>query len=62
MIKFNSMTNEIQQSHSIKDLPAADKMNILAWLIEDLGFMEKLVEGVSFQKVFKEKVAEILCK
>jgi len=59
MIKFNHMTNEIQQSHSIEDLPAADKMNILAWLIEDLGFIEKLVEGISFEKVFKEKVAEI---
>ncbi|HBZ35488.1 MAG TPA: hypothetical protein DEO33_03585 [Rikenellaceae bacterium] len=59
MIKFNSMTNEIQQSHNIENLSAADKMNILAWLIEDLGMQEELVEGISFKKAFKEKVAEI---
>lgn len=59
MIKFNHMTNEIQQSHNIEDLSAADKINILAWLIEDLGIQEKLVEGISFKKAFKEKVAEI---
>ena len=59
MIKFNSLAGTIQQFHEIKDLSDADKMNLFAWLLEELDIQSKIIEGLSFKEAFKEKAEEV---
>ena len=44
MIRFSIATNALEQTTKISEMSNRDKVNLLSWLMNDLGITDKLRE------------------
>ena len=58
-ISFSSMTNLVRSEVSIKEMSNRDKINLLVFLLEDLGINAEMSKGLSFDIAYENRTKEL---